>query len=403
MSVPATDYAWLPDHQLHVAATLAHVDQTVDRVIRMIHDYTAQGPLSLKTVVEGDQAQVVVTAIAPLPEAIPRLVADALTQLRAALEHTVYAEVEHLLARPLTAEEARSIEMPASTSPADFAFWLNHRRRRGLSPLQQSAPLAQRIRDLQPFQRRTPDEHPLKLLVEYTNLAKHRRPAVAAARLGAVHPDAPHADLAVSQPLERRPQPGSGQPLHVDDVIATAPRRAYIPLSIWTTVSLQRPHTEVWNIAVKELEYLEDWVRTTAIPILVTGNRNVVSLPPQLDISTGHDNLRGELLRSGAMSAAKRGSQRIQASAARTGLVELLVPLAGRDMSETITAWAAALTDDGVRERVDRLVRARSSSRDALRVTEELVAEARAYKACHDESEMGDGWGKRVLPHPSPG
>ena len=103
------------------------------------------------------------------------------------------------------------------------------------------------------------------------------------------------------------------------------------------------------------------------------------------------------------MSAAKRGSQRIQASVARTGLVELLVPLAGSSMNETITAWAAALTDDGVCERVDRLVRARRSSRDALRVAEELVAEAHAYEACRDESEMGDGSGKTVLPDPPPG
>lgn len=47
MSPTTDDYAWLPDHQLHVAATLAHVDQTIDHAVRMIHDYTAQEPLSL--------------------------------------------------------------------------------------------------------------------------------------------------------------------------------------------------------------------------------------------------------------------------------------------------------------------------------------------------------------------
>ncbi|MGI5041389.1 hypothetical protein ACM9HB_33630, partial [Streptomyces sp. JAC128] len=149
-----------------VAATLSHVDQTMARVLPLAHEYTAQEPLSLKSVVDGDRERAVVTAVAPLPEAIPRLVADALTQLRAALEHTVYAEVQHLLPRPLTAEEARTIEMPASTSLAGYEDWLNHRRRRGLPPLQASAPLAQRIRSLQPFHRRDPDEHPLKILVE---------------------------------------------------------------------------------------------------------------------------------------------------------------------------------------------------------------------------------------------
>ncbi|MCX4657438.1 hypothetical protein AB0N79_33805 [Streptomyces microflavus] len=389
MSTTAADYAWLPDHQLHVVATLAHVDQTVERVIRMVHDYTAQEPLSLKTVVDGDQVQAVVTAIAPLPEAIPRLVADALTQLRAALEHTVYAEVQHLLRRSLTAEEARSIEMPATTSLADFEAWLNHRRRRGLAPLQPSDPLAQRIRALQPFQRRDPDEHPLKILVEYTNMAKHRRPTVAAARLAAVHPDAPNPGLSVSQPLERWPQPGSGQPIHVNDTIATAPRRAYIPFSIWTTVSLQRPHTSIWNIAAKELEYLEDWVRTTAIPIIVTGGREVTPLPPQLDISTGHDDLRSELPGAGAASAAERGGQRIQAAVARVGLTEVLAPLMGSDMSETLSEWAATLTDDAVLQRLGRLAQASHSPQESLRATGQMAAEVREFMGRHHESDEG--------------
>ncbi|MFJ7063366.1 hypothetical protein ACIQVA_37900 [Streptomyces microflavus] len=389
MSTTAADYAWLPDHQLHVVATLAHVDQTVERVIRMVHDYTAQEPLSLKTVVDGDQVQAVVTAIAPLPEAIPRLVADALTQLRAALEHTVYAEVQHLLRRSLTAEEARSIEMPATTSLADFEAWLNHRRRRGLAPLQPSDPLAQRIGALQPFQRRDPDEHPLKMLVEYTNMAKHRRPTVAAARLAAVHPDAPNPGLSVSQPLERWPQPGSGQPIHVNDTIATAPRGAYIPFSIWTTVSLQRPHTGIWNIAAKELEYLEDWVRTTAIPIIVTGGREVTPLPPQLDISTGHDDLRSELPGAGAASAAERGGQRIQAAVARVGLTEVLAPLMGSDMSETLSEWAATLTDDAVLQRLGRLAQASHSPQESLRATGQMAAEVREFMGRHHESDEG--------------
>ncbi|MER5980652.1 hypothetical protein ABT142_29760 [Streptomyces sp. NPDC001857] len=389
MTPTAADYAWLPDHQLHVAATLAHVDQTVDRVIRMVHDYTAQQPLSLKNVVDGDHEQAVVTAIAPLPEAIPRLVADALTQLRAALEHTVYAEVQHLLRRPLTAEESRSIEMPASTSLTVFDAWLNDRRRRGLPPLQPRAPLAQRIRALQPFQRRDPDEHPLKILVEYTNMAKHRRPTVAAARLGAVHPDAPYPGLVVSQPLERRPQPGSGQPIHVNDIIAAAPRGAYIPFSIWTTVSLQRPHTGIWNIATKELEYLEDWVRTTAIPIIVTGGREVTPLPPQLDISTGYDDLRSKLPGAGAASAAERGTLRIQAAVVRAGLTEVLVPLVGSDMSEAVIEWAATLADDAVLERMARLAQARHSHQEALKATGQLAAEIREYMGRHHEPDRG--------------
>lgn len=93
MSTSAVHCAWLPDHQLHVAPTLAHVDQLIAHISRIVHDYTDQGPLTLAETVQGDRMHLKVTAVAPIPEVLPRLVADALTQLRAALEHTLYAEV----------------------------------------------------------------------------------------------------------------------------------------------------------------------------------------------------------------------------------------------------------------------------------------------------------------------
>lgn len=155
-------------------------------------------------------------------------------------------------------------------------------------------------------------------------------------------------------------------------------------------MSLQRPHTGIWNIAVKELEYLEDWVRTTAIPIIITGGREVTPLPPQLDISTGCDDLRSELLRAGATSAAERGAQRIHAAVARTNLTEVLVPLVGDDMSETINEWAATLSDDSVLERAARLAaQARNGPQEALRALEHLDAEVREYMGRHHKPDRG--------------
>ncbi|MFE1198142.1 hypothetical protein ACFW6E_36285 [Streptomyces olivaceoviridis] len=240
------------------------------------------------------------TAVAPIPEVLSRLVADALTQLRAALEHTLYAEVEHRLKRPLTDQEARCIEMPACTESARFDAWLAHGRRRQLAPLAADSELVQRIRALQPFQRRDVEDHPLRLLAEHTNLAKHRAPAVAATRLGAVYPDHQHPDVTVALPLGHNPQPGHGLPLQPGDILASVPRDTSIALSIIPTVCLQRPHTAVWHIALKELGYLEDWVRTTAIPILITGSRQDAAIPPQLDITIGHPDLRQALQSAGA-------------------------------------------------------------------------------------------------------
>lgn len=64
----------------------------------------------------------------------------------------------------MTEEEAKGVEMPAVCDTAALAQWFGNRRRRQLPPLNAGTPLAQRIERLQPFQRRDPDEHPLRLL-----------------------------------------------------------------------------------------------------------------------------------------------------------------------------------------------------------------------------------------------
>ncbi|MFM9696738.1 MULTISPECIES: hypothetical protein [Streptomyces] len=381
MTTSAADYDWLPDHQLHVVPTLAHVDRLIDHVTRIVHDYTDQGPLTLTEVVHDDRAHIKVTAIAPIPELMPRLVADALTQLRAALEHTLYAEVEHLLQRPLTDQEARCIEMPACTEPARFDTWLAHGRRSQLGPLAAGAVLAERIRVLQPFQRRDFDDHPLRLLAEHTNLAKHRTPAVAAVRLGAVYPDRQHPDLTVALPLERNPQPGHGLRLQPGAVLASGPRNARIEFSIVPPVCLQRPHTGVWNIAVKELGYLEDWVRTTAIPILVTGSRQSPPIPPQLDIAIGHSDLRRALLSAGTTPATERGTLSIQATQARRALPEILsMPPVGAQ-PETVRAWVSSLDDVTVVRTMAHIAGVNSDPTALLHYLDELSAAADAYQS----------------------
>lgn len=107
------DHAWLPDHQLHVVATLAHAEELLSLMAGVLYDYVAPpGPLALETVAAGDQAHVTVAAVAPMPAAISRYAAAALTQLRGAVEHVQYSEVENLLGRELSEAEGRLLEMP---------------------------------------------------------------------------------------------------------------------------------------------------------------------------------------------------------------------------------------------------------------------------------------------------
>ncbi|MFD9418752.1 hypothetical protein ACFWC9_29140 [Streptomyces goshikiensis] len=353
MSHPDAAYAWLPDHQLHVTHTLAHVDHTIDQALRLIYAYSEQGPLTLGEVEEGDRSHVVVKAIAPLPAAIPRLVADALTQLRAALEHTVYAEVESLLGRPLTKEEAPRIEVPATATERDFDQWLRGRRRADIPPLVAGQPLVERLRRLQPFQQTDSDDHPLRVLAMHTNLAKHRMPALAATRVGAVYPDTPDQGVEVAI----APDPGAGRTIALaqGSVLATVPRGERIFLNVVPTVALQRPHTDAWVVAAAELGALEKWVRTVAIPTLVSGAADVSNLPPQLDITTGHHDARQALLGAGRVPAADRATARISAAVARASLVDLLAPLPDSPGRDVLHAWIASLDDAQVLERMRRL------------------------------------------------
>lgn len=187
----------------------------------------------------------------------------------------------------------------------------------------------------------------------HTNLAKHRMPALAATRVGAVYPDTPDQSVEVAI----APDPGAGRSIALTQgsVLATVPRGERIFLNVFPTVALQRPHTDAWVVAAAELGALEKWVRTAAIPILVTGAADVPNLPPQLDITTGHDDARQALLGAGTIPAADRATVRISAAVSRASLVDLLAPLPDSPGRDALHAWIASLDDSKVLERMHRL------------------------------------------------
>src|SRR5258708_4030285 len=130
-----SDLSWLPNHQHHVMYTLAHAQRHIANVADILLDYTKRGAYELPNVADGDQVHVTIARVAPLAPGVARYIADALTQLRAAVEHTLFAEVEHQLGRALTSDEERRVEMPAATESAKFTEWLRRNRRPELAPL----------------------------------------------------------------------------------------------------------------------------------------------------------------------------------------------------------------------------------------------------------------------------
>ena len=185
---PST-YGWLPDHHLNVAATLAHADEVVAELANILFDFQTQpeGIIRLAEVPAVTYSETVVTGLAPIPKKVPLLVADALVALRNAIEHTLFAEIEHRDG-VLGEKAAKLVEMPAKASYVDFAGWVKSRSKNGPPSLQQGSELLKRIETLQPYHRtKDPQNHPLALLALHTNYTKHRAPALTAVGLGAIH------------------------------------------------------------------------------------------------------------------------------------------------------------------------------------------------------------------------
>jgi hypothetical protein len=149
----------------------------------------------------------------------------------------------------------------------------------------------------------------------------------------------------------------------------------------------------VWAIAANELEILEEWVRTVAIPVLVTGRHDVSPLPPHLDITVGHQDIRDALAKAGRTPAVVRSRDRIAAITGRAGLVEFLAFFPERPEAETVRAWLDSLDDTQVVEHVLHLRAVSGRPRELIEVGSELVSEARRYNERIGEPSRTGGAG----------
>lgn len=351
MSTSSLD--WLPDRHLGVAATLSHADELIGQVSDVLFAYQTQpgGVFGLCEVPAGSVSRTVVQNIAPIPRKLPLLVADALVALRAALEHVLFAEVEFIDGTPLDEKAARLVEMPALGAHEQFEAWLKKRARNGPSSLYSGSELVRRIERLQPYHRiGAPEEHPLARLVLHTNHAKHRTPAITAVRLAAMYDDEdPPRSI---RDVNRQPE----APLRLGDVISETPIGARVPVTMFPTVGLNRPDTERWPILMQELDEISHWVRTQAVPRLVTGAEPPQpALPARYAIAVGQHDERSAILAGSSDTAAGRHKTRLSAAVVRADIVELISRADEGPSEEQVIGWLAHLTDEEVLERMSRL------------------------------------------------
>lgn len=346
-------YAWLPERHLGVAAALSHADELIGQVADLLFDYQTQpnGVFQLAELRVDRVSQTIVERVAPIPRKVPLLVADALVALRAALEHTLFAEVEFLDGAPLDEKAAKLVEMPASDSYEKFDEWKKKQLRNRPPSLCAGSELVRRIEGLQPFHRRNePQAHPLARLVLHTNHAKHRTPAITAVRLAAKYQD----DQIPRSVGELVPRPE--EPMRVGDIIAETPLGTKIPVTLFPTVGINRPGTNRWPVLIKELDEIARWVRTQAVPRLITGAEPPEpALPTRYAIALGHADERGAMSMRSTTTAVDRYQLRLGAASVRIDLADMISKIDGSPQRRQIVAWLEQLADDEVMERVRRL------------------------------------------------
>lgn len=234
----------------------------------------------------------VVSAIRPIPPAIPMLISEAVNHLRAAIDNVVFYLVEQARGSALPPGQAVKVKMPIVQSASDLADWTN-RTSRQVPELGSNTDLHSRIESLQPY--RSPavvtslpielatvmgvsdlnGVHPLLLLQGYSNEDKHRIIRPALWRAVVTRDDRPF----TAQNLQWRE-------VQVGDVVSSGVQEGNpVEVESRTAVFVQRPDGQVWVGPGSELSQIHDFVADILIPTLVTGAPATPALPRQIDLS----------------------------------------------------------------------------------------------------------------------
>lgn len=380
MSSPSPDVSsWVPDRHLQVVAAMAHADEILEEIYGLVFNYVAQpgGGLQLREERVEHVNRLIVGRVAPVPRKLPLLVADVLVTLRGSLEHVLFAEAEYLNNGPLTHNAARQVAIPAMTNSSDFMGWLKSRNKTGPDSLAEGGALVDRIQRLQPFSD-TGDQksHPLARLTSYTNHFKHRAPAVTATSVPAIYRDS---ELRNAEPgVANRPR----TPTTVGDTLIETPVGQRVPLTLWPSLGLNRPGTEEWPLLVDELNECMDWVRGTALPVLITGGPTTNELlPARYAIDVGHHDERHAITTGSWESSHERFKQRLNAAVARENLPGMLETLPGAPPADAIKAWVTSLTDAEVNERMSTIVLTgqRGPTRKMIGALQQLAEQAAVF------------------------
>ncbi|WP_445159830.1 hypothetical protein ACTXG5_16515 [Mycobacterium sp. Dal123C01] len=283
---------WLPAELAPVAMRLARADELQYDLADLCFAWSHHAFDFEQVRTDDGLLDLVVSAIRPIPPAIPMLVSEAVNHMRAAIDNVVFYLVEQARGSALPPEQARKVAMPIWQSAADLTNWAN-RTAKHVPELGTGTTLFTRIESLQPYRSLAvvtslPIElatvmgltdlhgvHPLLLLQGYSNEDKHRIIRPALWRAVVTRDDQPF----MTQNLQ-------WQEVQVGDVVSSGVREGNpVEVASRTAVCIQRPDGQVWVGPGSELSQIHGFVADVLIPKLVTGAPANPALPRYVDLS----------------------------------------------------------------------------------------------------------------------
>jgi len=274
-----------PAHLNSLALRLGHVDELAEDIAELCFAFVRSNPLELRERREAGRAYLIVHKIDEVPPVLGLLFSDAINQLRSSLDNALVLLIEHTRGARLTGPAERAAQFLIYDDESKYLEAL----RRMLPKLPELAldeALGRRMYELQPFRpleriremrtRRagaTHGGHHLRVLQEYSNADKHRRPHV----FGVGNAKTRSITGAADVHAEDVSEVAVGQQVSATDVGANE------IVEVWPFVGLRRPLAGELVPPGAELNELHRYVAELAIPRLA-GLPDGVSLPPRVDL-----------------------------------------------------------------------------------------------------------------------
>lgn len=133
------------------------------------------------------------------------------------------------------------------------------------------------------------------------------------------------------------------------------------------TIGINRPGTDRWPILMDELDQIAHWVRTQAVPRLVTGaDPPSPPLPARYEIAVAHDDERAAIASGSWSTAAARMKDRVGAASVRTDMPAVIAQMHDDLTAESVEAWFATIPDEVLVARAQQIQRSDTYDPDVM-------------------------------------